>query len=106
MHVVKTKVRVFVNSASVLGVKTSEEGQYINAEENKKIDVNIDHTIYRVLDFETIQCNNKKKYQFDKCVHNYLEKQSMKNIGCITPFGISKSNICKNDDKAKEAFKL
>ena len=30
----------------------------------------------------------------------------MEKIGCVTPFGITKDNICKDPEKSKEAFEL
>ena len=104
--VFNTNVRVFVNTAGVLGVKRAAENQFINVESSIEIIVNIDHNIYKMLDFNGKSCNNDKKYKFDKCVHNHLEKRSMKDIGCTTPFGISKEKICENSDEAKEAFQL
>ena len=59
-----------------------------------------------MLDFGGRSCSKEKIYKFDKCVHNHLEKLSMKDIGCTTPYGISKENICENSNEAKEALQL
>ena len=102
----KTSVRVFVTSAGVLGVKRAAENQFIDVEYSTKNIINIDHNLYKMLDFGGRSCSKEKQYKFDKCVHNHLEKLSMKDIGCTTPYGISKENICKNSDDAKKALHL
>ena len=35
-----------------------------------------------------------------------MEKDSLKAIGCVNPFGIAKDKICKDNENAKKAFKL
>ena len=59
-----------------------------------------------MLDFQGIPCNNEKGYLLNKCVLNGLEKESLKMIGCVTPFGITKENICQDEQVAKKAFQL
>ena len=59
-----------------------------------------------MLDLDGELCEDEKKYSLDECVHNLLKKESMEKIGCVTPFGITKDNICKDPAKSKEAFKL
>ena len=59
-----------------------------------------------MLDFQGVPCNNKKGYRLDKCVLNELEKESLKIIGCVSPFGITKDNICEDEQVSKKAFLL
>ena len=59
-----------------------------------------------MLDFQGTPCNNEKGYLLNKCVLNGLEKESLKMIGCVTPFGITKENICQDEQVAKRAFQL
>jgi hypothetical protein len=59
-----------------------------------------------MLDFQGVPCNNEKGYRLDKCVFNGLEKESLKEIGCVSPFGITKDNICQDEQVAKKAFQL
>ena len=57
-----------------------------------------------MLDFQGVPCNNEKGYLLNKCVLNELEKESLKIIGCVSPFGITKDNICEDDQVAKKAY--
>ena len=54
----------------------------------------------------TLDHSKEKNYRLDECILNELEKKSMDEIGCVTPFGRRKDNICKDDNKSIEAFKL
>ena len=73
---------------------------------HKKHVANVDCNIYKMLDFEGMPCNKDETYRSDKCIHNHLEKESKRKFGCVTPFGLKKDNICKNDDKAKNAYNM
>ena len=59
-----------------------------------------------MLDFQGVPCNNEKNYRLDKCILNGLEEESLKTIGCVTPFGITKEKICRNKQDSKKAFQL
>ena len=104
--IVKAQARVFVNNIGVLGVKRAADSKFIDVYPNEKIRVNVEYSIYKMLDFQGIPCNNEKGYLLDKCVLNGLEKESLKMIGCVTPFGIKKENICQNEQDAKKALQL
>ena len=102
----KTKSRVFVGSPNVLGVRLSVESKYVNVEHNMKHRVDVDYTIHKMLDLEGLPCNKTKGYRLYECAHKHLDDQSKKNFGCVSPFGVSKNDICKNDSKAIEADQL
>ena len=103
---VKAKARVFVNNKGTLGVKTEATTNFVDVSLNNTHKVNVDHSLYKVLDFQGSPCNNEKTYHLRKCVFNGLEKDSLKSIGCVSPFGIAKDKICKNNENAKKAFTL
>ena len=103
---VKANARVFVNNNGALGVKPAEATNFDDVSLNNTHKVNVDHSLYKVLDFQGSPCNNEKTYSLHKCVFNGLEKESLKSIGCVSPFGIAKDKICKDNENAKKAFKL
>ena len=80
--------------------------KFLDVEIYKKYFVNVEHNIFEMLDLDGELCEDEKKYSLDECVHNLLKKESMEKIGCVTPFGITKDNICKDPAKSREAFKL
>ena len=100
------EARIFVNNNGVLGVKRAAESKFIDVYPNKKTQVNVEYSLYKMLDFQGTPCNNEKGYLLNKCVLNGLEKESLKMIGCATPFGMTKENICQDEQDAKKAFQL
>ena len=103
---VKAKTRIFVENNGVLGVKQSAEDNFIDVFPSELYHVKIDHNLYKMLDFQGVPCNNEKGYRLNKCVLNELEKESLKMIGCVSPFGITKDNICQDEQVGKKAFLL
>lgn len=102
----ETTIRVFVNSNGVIRMKKSAEKHFFDVNVGKNLYFNLDHDLYKMLDFEGEACNNEKDYQLDECIINELENESMNRIGCVTPFGITKEEICTNKTKAKKALKI
>ena len=99
-------VRVFVHNKGLLSMDRQARRKFVDVEIYKKYFVNVEHNIFEMLDLDGELCENEKKYSLDECVHNLLKKESMEKIGCVTPFGITKDNICKDPAKSREAFKL
>ena len=99
-------VRVFVHNKGVLSMDRQARRKFVDVEIYKKYFANVEHNIYEMLDLDGELCEDEKKYSLDECVHNLLNKESMEKIGCVTPFGITKDNICKDSAKSREAFKL
>ena len=104
--ILKAKARIFVGNNGVFGVKVSAENNFLDISPSEKYHVTIDHNLYKMLDFQGVPCNYEKGYRLDKCVLNGLEKESLKKIGCVSPFGITKDNICQDELVAKKAFQL
>ena len=52
-----------------------------------------------MLDFEGFPCNDEHTYHLSDCILDDFEKKSMQKVGCTTPFGKIKDNICKDDYK-------
>ena len=102
----KAKARIFVENNGVFGVKRSAEDNFLDVSPSEKYHVKIDHNLYKMLDFQGVPCNNEKDYRLDKCVLKELEKESLKRIGCVRPFGITKDNICEDEQVAKKAFQI
>ena len=50
--------------------------------------------------------NDEKDYNKDFCVNKAIEKESLKQIGCTTPYAHDKNHICKNKDEGYAAWKL
>lgn len=87
-------------------VKRRTEKQFLKVETGTKYQVNVYHDLNTMLDFDGVPCENDKDYILDECVLKQLDDISMKKLGCVTPFGIRKENICTESDKAIEAYDL
>ena len=103
---VKAKAKVIVSNNGVLGVRPAAATNFVDVSLNNTQKVNVDHSLYKVLDFQGSPCNNEKTYRLNKCVLNGLEKESLESIGCVSPFGIAKDKICRDNEDAKKAFTL
>ena len=101
----RTKVRVFVHNHGVLNTLKTGRSQYHDIEVNTKRKVNVERDLYEVLDFEGTPCIKNKSYSLDECIINQLEMESMKKVGCVTPFGntLQKQNICGDPEKGKRS---
>ena len=53
--------------------------------------------------WQTINCI--KKY-IENCVDKILQRESLEKVGCTTPFGTDKSQICANVSNARKALKI
>ena len=59
-----------------------------------------------LVDYKGDVCNDTKQYMKDFCVDKAIEKESIKKVGCITPYGPNKSQICNNKNDADAAYKI
>ena len=46
-------------------------------------------------------CMESEDWNLDECIINQLEEKSLKEIGCVTPFGNTKEHICEEPNKGK-----
>ena len=69
--------------------------------------VSVMHEVFEVLDFDGQPC---KKYLFgqdrDECILDKIHEESMEKLGCTSPYGRNKSNICTDPVKSREAYSL
>ena len=63
--------------------------------------VNVEHNLYKMLDFEGTPCMKNENWNLDEYIINQMEKQSLNEIGCVTPFGNTKEHICETPDQGK-----
>ena len=99
----RTKVRVFVHNHGVLRTSKTGRSQNYDVTVNIRHRVNVEHDLYEMLDFEGTPCIRNKSYSLDECILNKLEMESMKKVGCVTPFGNTsrKEKICEDPAKGK-----
>ena len=72
-------------------VKTS-----IQLIKHRKLEVDLDHEVFDMLDFGGEPCIDDATYNKDHCVQNEVDKRAIENYGCTTPFGLNKTLICKD----------
>lgn len=69
-----------------------------------QVRVDVLHEVFEVLDFDGQAC---EKYPFgrDACIFEIIQKESMEQVGCTSPYGRNKSNICtNNEEKSAKAY--
>ena len=71
-------------------------------------DLDVNHEMFNTLgDGKKKACSMDPNYSKDNCANREVERESMKNFGCTTPFGINKTKICQNIEdiaKVKEIY--
>ena len=67
---------------------------------------NVKHEVHELVEFNKNGCNWEKQYSKDLCVDKLIQKESLENVGCTTPFGSDKSQICTNLSNAQKALKM
>ena len=50
-------------------------------------------------------CTMDKGYDADHCTHTRIEKDTLEQYGCTTPFGPNKNNICTNQTVGQQVLK-
>ena len=58
------------------------------------------------VDYRGVPCKKEKDYQKDLCTTKMIEKELIDKVGCTTPFGHDKSQICRQEDDAGKAFEI
>ena len=95
-------------------IKISSPGDWQGAEvknirlkHGAEFNMNVMHEIFEVLDFDGQQCGHYQyPYGRDGCIENVIHQESLARVGCTSPFGFDKSNICQDPDKAAEVMRL
>ena len=64
------------------------------------------YEVFEELNTENHPCNESINYSKDACFLEKLHDESIKQIGCTTPYGLNKSMICKETGKAQKALDL
>ena len=68
--------------------------------------LNIRHDGFHMLDYLGEPCVMDEAYDFDQCNTNELDKQSLDEVGCTSPFGSDTDHICRNATQGAMAHKL
>jgi len=68
--------------------------------------LNLDYKIHYALEIKADEpCTNEKGYNEDSCTNREIEKSSIHQFNCTTPFGPTKNRICTNQNVGKQVFK-
>ena len=84
-----------------LGFKEENETVY-----HQKYFYKLVYEVFEDMNTPNHSCNNSEHYSKDLCFLEKLHDESIKQIGCTTPYGLNKSMICTDIEKAKKAKSL
>ena len=73
---------------------------------SKDTELELDFTVYNMLDVEGKPCETETEFDKDACTQSKLDKKSFEMFGCTSPFGPNKDNICKDDEKGSKVMEL
>ena len=61
---------------------------------------------YFELNLRENPCIELEGYSMDQCIQDKIHQETMEKIGCTTPFGPNKTQICKDPKKSKNALEI
>ena len=97
-------VKIYFHSYGQM--KTKPPRVYTKAYPTEKKTITLEYDVFKFLSTRSEPCVEDIDYNEDECIDDLVHKQSMKNIGCTSPWTINKSQICSNQLKAIKATEL
>ena len=97
-------VKVFFHTPGMFA--TNRQSTALSIIPGMYIEVDLEHEVFSMLDFGGEVCINDKDYNKDECTQNAHEKKVLQAVGCLTPFGPKKSQICGNNENRTIALKM
>ena len=76
------------------------------SEPHKRYYYTLVYEVFEDINTKSHSCNASESYSKDRCFLEKLHAESIKQIGCTTPYGLDKSRICTDVEKAKKALDL
>ena len=55
----------------------------------------VKHDLFNMVD-DGKSCSSDPKYSIDKCANEEVERKSLKEFGCTSPYGYNKTKICQD----------
>ena len=71
----------------------------------KKYQFEVHHDLFKMVD-NGKSCMSDPKYSRDKCANEEVERKSLENFGCTSPYGYNKSNICKDPNVGSKVTEI
>ena len=68
--------------------------------------LDLDFTVYEMLDFGGQPCATEPEFNQDDCTKTKLEKKSLEIFACTTPFGTNKEKICQDYETGFKVMEL
>ena len=109
------KITIRVSSNVDLFFHTSE--MFITARSNSEMlqmqsislgydyDIDVKHHLFNMVNDENV-CAAHPKYSKDKCANKEVNKKSIEDFGCTSPYGSNKTKICEDPDIGLNVTKL
>ena len=107
--------QIYIQGNDEIDVKFHAPGNHYDTDykymhvqrEMSKDDGDLNNEIFLVLDYDGHECGNYLDNSTrDACFIDHMTSNSMKVLGCTTPYLTEKSNICTDQEKALQANDL
>ena len=95
---------IYIHTPGMFSKGNKQLASKINVQLGKWYNLDVHHEVHELLDYGGALCNNDKTYNMDECNNNGTEKESLKMVGCTTPYGANKTNICTDANKGQKAY--
>lgn len=100
-----TKIDVHLHQNGLLNSELTKD-ILIEFKGDENVFVSVGREIKNMLDYMGQPCIENPQYFLDQCRHQQLHEETMKKVGCTTPFGYNMTNICKDPNLSVEAKRL
>ena len=97
-------VKIYFHSLGTM--KSSYPRVYMRIKPDQRMTVALGYDVFDFLSTTEEPCEENIDYSEDDCIDKLVHRDSMKEIGCTTPWGKNKSTICTSSSKAKMAADL
>lgn len=98
------EILLFLHTLGIF--ETDPEINNIKIPLHKTVNMNVEHEVFKILEFEGQPCNNNEEYSKDICMHRNLENRAIDKYGCTTPYGPNKDRICKNKNNGIKVLEM
>ena len=97
---------IFFHSNGMFETMLNSDITKFFAASSKAFSLNLDFTVYKILDIGGKPCKTEAGFDRDTCTESKLDKKSLEKFGCTTPFGLNKKKICKDQENSSKVLEL
>ena len=100
------RLTLYFHTNGIFETKMNNHNDQFFVNSTSRIDLNLDFTVYNMLDIGGQPCRTETGFDKDACTEFKLDKKSLEMFGCTSPFGPNKDKICNDYENGSKVMKL